>query len=104
MLKRREECDTYLTHIYRHHRSAENLVFSQGSLHYSDLYRRKSGRHHTIPCFFNILLGFLLYYYIKFSDDYSTIPFSKVCSQWVLRMVTEENKKRKTIATCSTSI
>jgi hypothetical protein len=28
MLKRREECNTYLTHICRHQRSGENPIFS----------------------------------------------------------------------------
>ena len=76
MLKWREECYTYLTHVYRHHWRGESpvkrwnslclqlikaimfaeislyFIFSPGSLHSSDAYRSESGRCRTFPIFF----------------------------------------------------
>ena len=79
ILKRREECDTYLTLICRHDSSGENpvkrsfqptlidihlmnatvvtessilyFIFSQSSLRYCDVYRRESGKYRTLPFF-----------------------------------------------------
>ena len=79
MLRRREECDTYLTHVCRRHWSGENpvnrlnigsfqpklwlssatvlaesslyFIFSLGSLCSSDVYRRESDRCHILSFF-----------------------------------------------------
>ena len=78
MFKRREEYNTYLTHMCRHHCSGDSpvkrwnissfqptlwlsspvdvvyvlyLIFLPGSLPYSDVYRRESGRYHTLYFF-----------------------------------------------------
>ena len=58
MLERREECDTYLTHVCRHHCSGKNPVFSLGSLCFSDVYRCESGRCHTLPFFLTLFYHF----------------------------------------------
>ena len=103
-LKTREECDTYLSHVCRHHCSRENpvqkwnvrysfsqplwflsavdgcslslqlvkttvfaescilyFIFSLGSLYYSDVYTRESGRCRTIPFFLTFFLSFHLF-------------------------------------------
>ena len=78
MLKRKEECDTYLTHVCRHLHSVEKTVKSDTStadeshsvgyrlwvsyvftvilLHYADVYRHESSKCHT-------LLPFLTYFF-----------------------------------------
>ena len=86
MLKRMEECDTYLTDVCRYQHSIENpvkdkgafsqhcrfilllqllkatllaessFIFSPGSLHYADVYRRESGRCRTLPFFLTFFM------------------------------------------------
>jgi hypothetical protein len=86
MLKRREEFDTYLTQVCRHHYSGENpvkrlniresfqptlqlmeatvlaessilyFIFSPGSLCFGDVYRCESGRCRTLPFFLTFFI------------------------------------------------
>ena len=69
MFKKKEECDTYLTHVCRHHSSGASstadklmkatvlaesclyFIFPPGSLCSSDVYRHESGRCHTVLFF-----------------------------------------------------
>ena len=63
ILKRREECDTYLTHVCRFRLSLflqlmkatvlaeSSFIFSPRSIRYADVYRRESGRCRTLPFF-----------------------------------------------------
>ena len=55
MFKIREDCDTYLTHVYRHQCNIESLGF----LCYTNVYKRKSGRYHShSSLLFNVFYHF----------------------------------------------
>ena len=101
MFKRREEFNTYLTHVCRHHHKRLQLmkapvlaersilyfpffiiIFSSGSLHYSDVYRGESGRCCTPPFFLTFyhftFPGFLFILIISFYIN--DFWFKKSCS------------------------
>ena len=59
---------------------AESSIFSPGSLRYSDVYRRESGRRHTLPFFITIFIisPFQSSFYIKITRQKIQILYIKV--------------------------
>ena len=109
MLKRREECTTYLTHVCRHNYSEEIPVkrwnmrsfqptlwlssaidVTPGSLRYSDVYRHESGRCCTLSfilTFFTLVLFTICLFVAVIYQFWRSFSFLKessagFCSSW----------------------
>ena len=117
MLKRREECDTYLTHICKYHYSRERapwkdihlqlikvtvlaessiyFIFSPGSLRSSNVYGLESIRCHTLPQFhffidsslFNSKLIIMIKIILKWRKESNT-NLTYVCRHHWSRQIT----------------